>query len=191
MASFNTALLLLAAASLSAVDAWNCACGFYCPDPVKKFRAPLVCPAGSFCKRSGYNATSFPTPCPAGSFCPKGSCAPSDCPCGYKCPPKSPDMIQCQPPFYCPGTKNSAQTLCPIGAKCDEPGMCEIKKCPPGTFVSCAGKKTCDLCPKGRFCATPTSSVLCPAGFFCPEGSSAPTPCPADKSCPLGSHKAC
>ena len=112
MASFNSALLLFACASLSVVDAWYCDCGFYCPDPIKKFRAPVVCPAGSYCKRSAYNATSQPIPCPAGSSCGKGACLPVDCPCGYKCPPKSSAPILCQSPFYCPGTKNSAQTLC-------------------------------------------------------------------------------
>ena len=188
MTSIQSAVLLLAAASLSVVDAWYCDCGKYCPDPVKKFRAPVICPAGSYCQKSAYNATSHPTPCPAGSYCPEGACSPIDCPCGYKCPPKSPAPIECQSPFYCPGTKNSAQTLCPIGYKCDTPGMCEAIKCLPGTYVSCAGKKSCDACPKGRFCATPTSSVLCPAGFFCPEGSSAPQPCPVGKACPLGSY---
>ena len=187
MPSYSATILLFAAASLSVADAWYCECGTYCPDPVKKFRAPVACPAGSFCKKSKYNATSAPSPCPAGFFCPKSSCTPTPCPCGFKCPAKSSAPIQCQSPFYCPSTKSTAQTLCPIGYMCDKPGMCEATKCAPGTYVSCAGKKSCDTCPKGRYCPTVTTTVLCPAGSYCPEGSSAPTPCPADKHCPRGS----
>ena len=70
---------------------------------------------------------------------------------------------------------------------CDKPAMCVPTKCVPGTYVSCAGKKSCDACPKGRYCPTPMTTVLCPAGSYCPEGTSAPTPCPADKHCPRGS----
>ncbi len=55
--------------------------------------------------------------------------------------------------------------------------------------MSCAGKKSCDACSAGRYCPTPTTSLLCPAGSFCPEGASAPAPCPAGKHCPLGSSK--
>jgi len=190
MLSSSSAVLLFLAASLSVADAWYCECGTYCPDAVKKFRAPLPCPAGSYCTRSAYNATSFPKPCPAGNVCPRGSCLPLPCPCGYKCPAKTTAAIICQPPFYCPKQNSTTQTLCPIGSKCDLPGMCVPTACEPGTYVSCAGKKSCDPCPKGRFCATPTSSVLCPAGFFCPAASSQPIPCPPNKSCPAGSWKA-
>jgi hypothetical protein len=174
-------------AALSLVDAWYCECGNYCPDPVKKFRAPVVCPAGSYCPKSKYNATSFPKPCPAGFFCGKGACTPTPCPCGYKCPAQSAAKIQCQPPFYCPQSKSTAQTVCPLGYKCDQPGMCTPTMCLPGTYVSCVGKKSCDPCAKGRYCPTATSTILCPAGYFCGGGVSAPVLCPAGKYCPLGS----
>ena len=189
MLSSKCLALLLIGASIYVADAWNCQCGTYCPDPVKKFRSPVACPAGSYCPKSKYNATSFPVACPAGKFCPKGSCAPSACPCGSKCPAKSSAPTLCQPPFYCPKQNSSSMTLCPIGYMCDKPGMCEPSKCEPGTFVTCVGKVSCDACPKGRFCPTVTTSTLCPAGFFCPGSSPEPIPCPPNKRCPLGSHK--
>ena len=58
--------------------------------------------------------------------------------------------------------------------------MCAATQCPPGTFVSCAGKKSCDPCPAGRYCPVPTSSFLCPAGSYCPAGATAPADCPAN-----------
>ena len=342
MAVKSTALLILLANFLAVANAWFCDCGFYCPDPVKKFRAPILCPVGDYCTKSLFNRTSFPTTCPAGkqcptpglcapvdcpcgTYCPAGSsqpipcpvdhfcqvdtivpstcptgtcpnqgmcspqcpnlscdplnpppgfvclndypscgliciddsicgttppvnvpttpvnkpphttpppvfvcgfygteqlscpagfycpsgatpstpiqkvkcpagsscgpgvCAPTPCPCGFKCPAGSSAPTECQPPFYCPNTSSVTMTLCPIGFKCDVPGMCQPTPCPPGTFVTCAGKKSCDACAAGRYCPTPTSSVLCPAGSFCPEGSSAPALCPALSYCPLGS----
>ena len=154
MTSMQIAVLFLSAAFLYVVEANYCDCGHYCPDPVKKWHAPLICPAGSYCPRSAYNATSFPTPCPAGSYCAQGVCSPTACPCGYKCPPKSSAAIKCQSPFYCPGTKNSVQKICPIGYKCDQAGMCNATKCLPGTYVSCAGKKSCNACRRAPRAAT-------------------------------------
>jgi len=63
MVSFNSALLLLAAASLSAVDAWNCACGFYCPELAitetfeKKLR--LIYIGGKILLKNIFAGTSF------------------------------------------------------------------------------------------------------------------------------------
>ena len=105
MTSIQSAVLILAAASLSVVNAWYCDCGKYCPDPVKKFHAPVTCPAGSYCTKSAYNATSRPTPCPAGSYCPEGACAPTDCPCGHKCPSKLPFA---RAPRMCVGVRRCA-----------------------------------------------------------------------------------
>jgi hypothetical protein len=73
--------------------------------------------------------------------------------------------------------------------KCDKVGMCNATKCPPGTFVTCEGKASCDQCPAGRYCPVPTSSLLCPAGSYCPVDSSAPATCPAGFYCPLGADQ--
>ena len=90
-----------------------------------------------------------------------------------------------------PGTRNSAQTLCPIRHMYDQPGMCEPVKCPPGTFVSCAGKKSCDPCPKGRYCSTATSLVVCPGVSSARRGRLRrirARPVPGARRCPSGSQ---
>lgn len=148
------------------------------------------CSPGYYCPAGPTASTPIvPVECPAGFYCPRGTCTPIPCNCGNKCPAGSPKQIKCRPPFYCPGMQNSNMTLCPIGYSCGEPAMCAPMACSPGTYVTCPGKKTCDLCPKGRYCPTATQSVLCPEGSYCPKGVSAPTQCPANQYCPLGSPK--
>jgi hypothetical protein len=141
----------------------ECRAGYYCPNNVVAIR------------------------CPAGYFCPPGSCSPLACSCGHKCPRGSVVQITCRPPFYCPGTRNYNQTLCPIASKCDRPAMCTPTPCSPGTFVTCPGKITCDCCSAGRYCPTPTTSLICPEGSYCPACSGSPKPCPQDLVCRLGS----
>ena len=146
------------------------------------------CPAGYYCPAGATPSTPIvAVKCPAGSYCPRGRCTPLLCECRHKCPAGSSKQIECQPPFYCPGTGNANMTLCPIGFSCGEPAMCAPTVCSPGTFVTCAGKVSCDLCSAGRYCPTPTSTTLCPAGSYCPKGASAPTQCPENQYCPLGS----
>jgi len=162
-------------------------CGRTGPDgsPAQKdCQAGFYCPAGSTA-----STPIVPVSCPAGFHCPRGSCSPLECECGHKCPAGSSEQIECQPPFYCPGKGNANMTLCPAGSMCDQPRMCAPTPCPPGTYVSCAGKKSCDACPAGRYCSTAASSVLCPAGSYCPRGASAPAQCPASRFCPVGSAR--
>ena len=168
----------------------NCSCTNYSCGRLGPNGSPTQteCPAGHYCPSGPTPSTPIvPLPCPAGYYCPPGSCNATACPCGYKCPAGSSEPIQCQPPYYCPGTRNSNMTLCPIGYMCDQPGMCSPTVCPNGTFVTCSGKTWCSPCSAGRYCPSPTMSVLCPAGSYCPSGSSAPTQCPASHYCPLGS----
>ena len=162
-------------------------CGFFVP-PLGISEVP--CPSGFYCPPGPTPSTRIvPVKCPGGYVCAGlGTCNPVPCPCGFKCPEGSAEQIECQPPYYCPHALATSQTVCPIGFKCDKPGLCNATACQPGTFVSCAGKQSCDKCPKGRYCPTATSSVLCPKGFFCPQGSSAPKQCPAKAYCPLGSE---
>ena len=141
-----------------------------------------TCPARYFCTN-----ISTAILCPAGYYCPSGSCNPIPCECGHKCPPGGMAQIACQPPYYCPGIKNVNQTLCPIGFKCDQSAMCTPAPCAPGTYVSCAGKRSCLCCSPGRYCPTATTSLICPTGTFCPPCSSAPIPCLDDFACPYGS----
>ena len=268
----SSALVLLTAVILSPVNAWNCPCGYYCPNATLPYQHPVICPIGNYCPEGGYLKQTFPvkcpvanrcnktgicsylpattsprattsakkeivahptssttpapfkcgfylplgfpdnskyqqpcrsgyycpagatpfTPirsikCPAGYYCGKETCHPSPCNCGYKCPAGSSSPIASEPPFYIPNKLATNQTLCPIGYKCDQPALCNATKCPNGTYVSCGGKKSCDPCPKGRYCPVVTKSVLCPAGYFCAGGVSAPTKCPANNFCPLGS----
>ena len=166
-------------------------CGFYIPHQERRSDGiqEQPCKPGYYCPLGPTPSTPIvPLKCPGGYVCGPGTCTPVPCPCGYKCPEGSATKIKCQPPFYCPNALATSQTVCPIGFKCDKPGLCNATACQPGTFVSCAGKQSCDQCPKGRYCPTATSSVLCPKGFFCPQGSSAPKQCPAAAYCPLGSE---
>ena len=140
-----------------------------------------TCPARYFCTN-----ISTAILCPAGYYCPSGSCNPIPCECGHKCPPGGMAQIACQPPYYCPGIKNVNQTLCPIGFKCDQSAMCTPAPCAPGTYVSCAGKRSCPCCSPGRYCPTATTSLICPQGSYCPPCSFSPKPCPKGKVCHLG-----
>ena len=58
--------------------------------------------------------------------------------------------------IHCPGTKTRPRRSAPSDACATRRGMCVA---PAGGPLSFAGKKPCDLYPKGHFCATP-SSVL-------------------------------
>ena len=58
--------------------------------------------------------------------------------------------------IHCPGTKTRPRRSAPSDACATRRGMCEALA---GGPLSFAGKKPCDLYPKGHFCATP-SSVL-------------------------------
>ena len=182
-------LLLLATTILSLAESVAVSptylCGFTGPAGSRQ-----KCPAGYYCPAGPTPSTPIvPVQCPAGSYCPKGTCQPLLCNCGYKCPAGSAKEIKCQPPFYCPGMGNYNMTLCPIGYSCGEAAMCAPTACCPGTYVTCAGKKSCDQCPAGRYCPTATQSVLCPEGSYCPIGASAPMQCPENQYCPLGSAK--
>ena len=164
-------------------------CGFYLPHgfPVL-YSYEQPCRSGYYCPSGNTSLTPInPIKCPAGYYCGKEACHPSPCDCGYKCPAGSSAPIASQPPYYIPQPLATSQTLCPIGYKCDQPALCNATKCPNGTYVSCAGKKSCDPCPAGRYCPIVTKSVLCPAGYYCAAGSHAPKQCPANYYCPLGS----
>ena len=159
-------------------------CGFY----VGPGGLQIPCRAGYYCPAGNTTSTPIvPVKCPGGSYCGSATCKPLLCGCGFKCPEGSSAPTECRSPYYCPNQGATSQTLCPIGSKCDAPGMCLPTPCLPGTYVSCQGKVSCDPCALGRYCPTPTTSLLCPAGSSCPLGSSAPALCPAGFYCPLGS----
>ena len=164
-------------------------CGYYVPPGFPQSPAyEQPCRSGYYCPLGPTPSTPIvPVKCPGGYYCGRGTCTPLNCTCGFKCPAGSSAPIECQPPYYCPNQLATSQTLCPIGYKCDQPGLCAPTPCPPGTFVTCAGKVSCDACAKGRYCPTVTTTVLCPAGYYCPGGVSAPTPCTANHYCHLGS----
>ncbi len=157
-------------------------CGYYYP-PGSTEQTP--CPSGYYCPETP--SPIVPQPCPPGFYCDYATCIPVICKCGYKCPPGSSGPTTCMPPFYCPDEGATNQTICPIGYKCPYPAMCVPIICPPGTFVTCVGKVSCDTCAAGRFCPTTTSSLICPAGNYCPPGSFEPTTCPQGFFCYIGS----
>ena len=167
-------------------------CGFYVPPnyPVSP-SYQQACRSGYYCPAGATPYTPIvPKKCPPGHYCGQKTCTPIECSCGYKCPAGSSAPIASEPPFYIPERGAVNQTVCPIGYKCDQRAMCNATRCPNGTYVSCAGKKSCDPCPAGRYCPVVTKSVLCPAGYSCGPGSSSPTRCPSNYYCPLGSSKA-
>ena len=164
-------------------------CGYYSPPGLPQTpsyqqpcRSGYYCPSGS----SPYDPIT-PIKCPGGYYCGQKTCNPIPCECGYKCPEGSSAPIASHPPYYIPGKLATSQTLCPIGHKCDKPALCNATKCHNGTFVTCAGKISCDPCAHGRYCPTVTTSVLCPAGWYCAGGVYTPTKCPANYYCHIGS----
>ena len=189
MQSFLSITLALAATILSLVESVAVTSTYQCGS-IGPAASRQKCPAGYYCPAGATPSTPIvAVQCPAGSYCPRGTCTPLLCDCGYKCPAGSAAAIKCQPPFYCPGQGNANMTLCPISYSCGVPAMCAPTACCPGTYVTCAGKKACDLCPAGRYCPIATQSLLCPEGSYCPIGASAPMQCPANQYCPLGSAK--
>ena len=187
----STYTLILAVTTMTVVDSVaNVGNAVYKCGRLGPVGSDTKCPAGYFCPAGDSPSTPIvAVKCPAGFYCPAGTCTPVACNCGNKCPAGSAQQTKCRPPFYCPGKNNDNMTLCPIGYSCGEVAMCAPTACCPGTYVTCAGKKSCDACPAGRYCPTATSTVLCPAGSYCPIGASAPTQCPANMYCPLGSAK--
>jgi hypothetical protein len=157
-------------------------CGYYYP-PGSTEQTP--CPSTYYCPETP--SPIVPQKCPPGYYCDYATCIPVICPCGYKCPPGVSSPMACMAPFYCPDEGATNQTICPIGYKCPDQAMCVPIICPPGTFVTCVGKVSCDTCDAGRYCPTTTSNLICPAGNYCPPGSSAPTTCPEGFYCFIGS----
>ena len=101
-------LALLLPAIISPAQAWDCPCGSFCPDPVKKYKAPILCPAGSYCTEGGFNQTSFPRKCPAGHQCPRqGLCAPLGCPSGSFCVAGSFRPVPCPANAICPANSST------------------------------------------------------------------------------------
>ncbi len=181
-------LFIFAALMIACASAWKAnTCGFYYPPGAKTEVPEIPCKAGYYCPVKPGVKRITPVICPGGRYCPEGTCVPKNCTCGYKCPKGSSAPTECLPPFYCPHERATNQTLCPIEYFCPYKHMCQPLKCPPGTFVTCAGKVRCEPCDAGRYCPKPTKSLLCPADYYCPPRSSAPTPCPSGKHCPLGS----
>jgi len=126
-------VIAMVSLTLSVANAWYCECGHFCPDPVKKFRAPHLCPTGFYCTKSAYNATSTPRICSPGHLCPRqGLCATLSCPAGAYCPAGSSAPLPCTAGSYClanasapipcksgtysvPGATTPAQCTPPVG----------------------------------------------------------------------------
>ena len=112
--NFSWLLALLLPAIISPAQAWNCPCGSFCPDPVKKYKAPILCPAGSYCTEGGFNQTSFPIQCPAGYQCPRqGLCAPRVCPSSSFCVAGSSRPVPCPANTTCPANSSTPVQISP------------------------------------------------------------------------------
>ena len=168
---FVFAVLLAVTLGFSCVNAWQCECGYYCPDPITKYKSPIICPVGYYCPKGVYNQTSQARSCYVGHYCPTtGLCAALDCPCGYYCPANSTAPIQCPAGYYCPAKTSSLTKAlkCNTG-ECPTPGLCQ-KQCPNG----------CDENnpPPGYFCINqyPLCEFACYDVAYCPGTSVFPRP---------------
>ena len=175
-------LFVCTLALFAASDACRgCPCGYYCPDPLLRYKHPVICPIGYYCPTGAYNKTSFAKKCTAGSLCPKtGLCTPEPCPCGYYCPSGSSVPKPCPVDHYCPANsakpKNcTTKSLCPNSRQC-APYKTSGK---PGTTPPpvCVPKPSCDPLhpPPGYICST-DPTIGC--GLICYDPSVCQPPPP-------------
>lgn len=160
----------------------------YCPGDGAKYR----CPAGSWCDAPEWQ----PRACPAGTTSPAGSNKSADCAAcasgtwsasgdgacaNNKCPigkySQNGEIKSCQPGQFC---NNCAAANCANGEWSGfESTSCSAAECGTGNLCDGTGTAGRKPCSAGYFCPNPTTQTICPDGRFCPEGSSAPSLCPA------------
>ncbi|KAJ6656075.1 hypothetical protein lerEdw1_004481 [Lerista edwardsae] len=145
-------------------------------------------PAGHYCALPGQSQVTGP--CSAGYYCTAGAASPTPadnqtgnvCPKGHFCPKGSASPQPCRHGFYSNSTENTRVEDC--------------LPCRPGSYCAsselAAPSGPCDAgfyCTGGSALPNPTDGAVgdvCPRGHVCPQGSSSPSPCPADNVCPLG-----
>jgi len=187
--------------------AQDCQLGNICN--VTGLRAPVLCPAGSYCPTLNSSIA-----CKLGSFCLAGSYLERDCDVGLYCPNTS-TAFRCDDGFYCNTTRLLKQTECPAGYYCwsvySSPKICiSGSYCPPrqmyaipcpiGSYcptygmsapLNCSDGKICNYkgqyqqydCPEQYYC-TGGLPKNCTIGSYCPPGSNASNPCPSGFYCP-------
>ena len=210
----QTFLRTLVSASLliACIEAWQCPCGYYCPDPVEKYKAPVLCPVGFTCPEGQYNKTSLPRTCYAGRQCPvAGLCTPLACPCGYYCPSNSSAPTLCKKGFYCPENSTTPKSCkpgeCPNSGTCARqcPNGCDENNPPQGFFcvnqypICLYGCTDVAFCPGSTVLPRPTTRVTnqvalvttttpktYTCGFYVPPGAPSEVPCRKGYYCPSG-----
>ena len=151
---------------LQLTKAWQCSCGYYCPDSVQKYKDPKICPVGSYCLQGGYNKTSQPYNCTAGRLCPiEGLCRALPCPCGYFCPPRSSAPIKCGKATFCP--QNSSKPIDCHPGECPYEGMCSKLKTTTAETKRTTAIETISTTQSGK-CPEPTCDPSNPPpGYLC------------------------
>uniref|UniRef100_K3WJP6 Tyrosine-protein kinase ephrin type A/B receptor-like domain-containing protein n=1 Tax=Globisporangium ultimum (strain ATCC 200006 / CBS 805.95 / DAOM BR144) TaxID=431595 RepID=K3WJP6_GLOUD len=169
---------------------------YYCPEGTIE---PILCPSGTFGRRTGLEVAIHCASCSAGRYC-NGGVETGLCSAGYYCKLRNAE----------PNPNNTGVTgidfggPCPTGHYCPE-GVLEPLPCPNFTArlqthganvddcgpcpagMSCEDGSLTILCPRGTYCSYGRSSVLCPPGTYnLYEGKTQLEdclPCPAGKLC--------
>ena len=149
----------------------TCPPGYYCPSTSTM---PLQCPIGYYCPAG---TTEDPIQCPVerGIFTAMGASKITDCmamaPLGYYIDSVTKKVVQCPAGYYC---INNTRYECPPGTYNMKMGMGNILSCNP--------------CPKGSYCSSPTKVYSCDIGTYNPvtnaSSSSACLPCTPGHYCP-------
>lgn len=102
--------------------------------------APQICPAGSYCEKTGLNSPS------------------GECDGGYHCTAGSTSSRQnaCPISSFCPAG-SSAPTPCKVGQYCGATGLAVALNCPSGSY--CPNPTTQIACAPNQFCPAGSSTV--------------------------------
>jgi hypothetical protein len=118
------------------------------------FLVPILCPVGSY---SSPNRTSCVS-CPAGYFCSEAGGSISLCQNGSYSLENWAYCVVCPPGYSCTNTA-SPPTMCTPGTY-SLGGRTFCETCPIGSYASKSGSVTCNRCPAGHSCLTPTEEPL-------------------------------
>ncbi|EPR58001.1 GCC2 and GCC3 domain-containing protein [Toxoplasma gondii GT1] len=170
-----------------------------CPDKTRSFlRNPkcLRCDdrGDTYCSHSAhvnicYSPEEIPDPdrsrcipCPAGHECILGKAVP--CPAGFYAEEAGGICRPCEAGHLCaerePGPNTGRYVNGPFYK---EPGVIEVKVCPPGTFswgIAFTSHDGCQPCGAGVYCPYNTNELptICAANEYCPEGTLRPLKSP-------------
>jgi hypothetical protein len=149
----------------------------------------ITCPIGYW--PSGHGCEALPpltayvdgainyTACTASQYVPSPGTACTTCTPGQACSLQPCSGISANPTMCTPCDPLLNGDVCNLTSVPISP-----RQCPSGYYVN---NGMCQICPEGKFCATPASAVACAAKTYSGFGYIACLPCPAGYDCSTSS----